>query len=238
MRIAVFTLPAERSLAIPQSCAIFVRSGTVSWQTRSSDVLMDANHALLFPVTAEPAALTAGEGPAALTVLSDPSIDFGRTPCLRIVSSGAFLEHYRLTCSRNDNDAAARLADLISKIRGDAPKKPNAASAHSPSYGRVMQLYVNATLSEPFSLRSVAQACALSPFTASRVFHREAGLPLRLYMRRLRLRVSLALIASCCELADIALELGFFDHAHFTKAFRSEFGIAPSQSRDFLAAAS
>jgi transcriptional regulator GlxA family with amidase domain len=69
------------------------------------------------------------------------------------------------------------------------------------------------------------------------VFHREAGIPLRTYVRRLRLRNALARISTARDLSQVALALGFFDQPHFTKAFRAEFGIAPSEWREVVAAA-
>jgi AraC-like DNA-binding protein len=214
---------------------VFVRSGAAAWQTRSSDVLMDVNHALIFPHDAQPAVLTASDFQSEITFLQHPLGDYGSTPCLRLVDSAAYLEHYRIALSPYCARTAERVARLIAALRENAQKKPASRSAHSPTYGRSMQLYLNAALRLPFTLRDVARACALSPFTASRVFHREAGIPLRIYARRLRLRTSLAHIAANRDLSRIAQELGFFDHAHFTKAFRNEFGLAPSQWREFVA---
>jgi AraC-like DNA-binding protein len=229
-----FTLPAERSFAIPLGCAVFVRCGTAAWQTHSSDVLMDVNHALLFPFDAQPAVITANESDAALTLFFGPNIDFGSAPSLRIVDSAWYLEHYRLALNANEADVPRRVSRMVNAIRGNAQTKPASRSAQSPTYGRSMQLYLNAALACPFSLRSIAQACGLSPFTASHVFHREAGIALRLYVRRLRLRTALGRIAADRDIAAVAQEFGFFDHAHFTKAFRAEFGIAPSEWRQFV----
>jgi AraC-like DNA-binding protein len=231
-----FTLPADRSVAVPAGCVVFVRSGAVAWQTRSSDVLVDVNHALLYPRDAQPSVLTAIEFDAELTVLQAALADYGVEPCVRLIDSPAFLEHYRLAFRAYQGDAPDRVAHLTAAVRTNASKKPASRSAHSPTYGRAMQLYLNAALARPFSLRDVAQACALSPFTASRVFHREAGIPLRIYVRRLRVRTSLARILAGRDLSAVAQDLGFFDHAHFTKAFRREFGIAPSQWREFIGA--
>jgi AraC-like DNA-binding protein len=231
-----FRLAAEHSVAVPPGSAVFVRSGAVAWQTRSSDVLLDPNHALLFPRNAEPSVLTASSTPAALTLIQDPQIDFGTAPCVRLIDSRTFLEQYRLAFSTDAIKATQHAARIVASIRAGALKKPVTRSAHSPTYGRIMQHFVNDTLTQRFSLRDLAQMCALSPFTASRVFHREAGIPLRVYVRRLRVRVALGRIAARRDLAQIALELGFFDHAHFTKAFRAEFGIAPSEWRDVITA--
>lgn len=231
MDIIAFRLHGRHSVALPGGSVVFVRGGAAAWQTRSRDVLLDANHALLFPEGSEPAALTASDGPASLTLFHESSVDLGRTPSVRIIDSLDFVEHFVLTLGARDASARDRFERLVWRLRNGCREKPATLSAHSPSYGRLMQRYVNAALARPFRLDELARAVALSPYTASRVFHREAGLPLRTYNRRLRLRTALARIADRHALSQVALELGFFDHAHFTKAFRAEFGITPSEWR-------
>jgi len=237
MDVSAFVLPPECSVAVRPASIAFVRSGTVSWQARDRDVLLDANYALLFPQGSAPGVLTADRAQACLTFVSASSLDFGPAPSVRLIDSPTFLEHYRLVVSAGCADSDEQIERIVSTLRMHAAEKPQSASAHSPSYGRSMQVYVNATLPQRFSLRAVAAACALSPFAASRTFHREAGIPLRTYIRRLRVRLSLPRIASARDLSEVALELGFFDHSHFTRAFRAEFGIAPSQWRELTATA-
>lgn len=214
MDIIAFRLYRDHSVAVPQECVAFVRGGTAAWQTRTGDVLLDPNHALLLPLGGEPAALTARGGAASLTLLCEPHFDYGAAPSAR-----------------------DRLAQLVLNLRTSSREKPVTLSAQSPGYGRVVQQCLNATLERPFRLDDVAKAVKLSPFTASRVFRRESGLPPRIYNRRLRLRTALARIADRHALSHVALELGFFDRAHFTKAFRAEFGFTPSEWRKYVIAA-
>ncbi|NIP90808.1 MAG: AraC family transcriptional regulator, partial [Gammaproteobacteria bacterium] len=51
------------------------------------------------------------------------------------------------------------------------------------------------------------------------------------YQMRLRLARSLVRLESCEELTDLALDLGFSSHSHFTAAFRAAFGVPPSVYR-------
>lgn len=235
MDVIAFRLHTGHRVAVPGGCALFVRGGVAAWQTRSGEVLFDANHALLMPRDARPFTVAAVDAPASFTLICDPRVDFGLQPTLRVLDSAEFFEHFCLTLSPSDASSSLRLARLVRTLRA-APEKPATSAPNSPGYGRVMQQYVNSTLAEPFELADVAHAAALSPFTASRVFHREAGLPLRVYVRRLRVRASLARIADRDDLAQVALQLGFFDHAHFTRSFRAEFGVTPAQWRAFTCA--
>jgi AraC-like DNA-binding protein len=80
------------------------------------------------------------------------------------------------------------------------------------------------------SLGDIARAVFSSPFHLARVFRRETGTSLHRQLNRLRLRLALEhLVNSRPDLTMLAFELGFSSHAHFTQAFRSEFGCAPSE---------
>ena len=60
------------------------------------------------------------------------------------------------------------------------------------------------------------------------------------YLRRLRTRLASDRLArGPVDLTDLALDLGFCDHSHFTNAFRRELGVPPSRiggAREFDAA--
>lgn len=82
---------------------------------------------------------------------------------------------------------------------------------------------------EALSLDQVAAACGASPFHASRVFRRVAGLSLHQQLTRLRLRAALnRLPAMRGRLTELALDLGFSSHSHFGNAFRAEYGDTPT----------
>jgi AraC family transcriptional regulator len=85
---------------------------------------------------------------------------------------------------------------------------------------------------EKLSLADLARAVFSSPFHLARIFRRETGLSLHQHLTRLRLRHALEHLADDKpDLTMLALDLGFSSHAHFSHAFRREFGSAPSQLR-------
>src|SRR5262245_13880094 len=85
---------------------------------------------------------------------------------------------------------------------------------------------------EKLSLADLARAVFSSPFHLARIFRRETGLSLHQQLTRLRLRHALEhLTGGKPDLTMLALDLGFASHAHFSHAFRREFGSAPSQLR-------
>jgi AraC-like DNA-binding protein len=95
------------------------------------------------------------------------------------------------------------------------------------------KLAVNERLESLPSLGELARGFGCSPFHLSRTFHRTAGMSLRAYVGRLRARRAADRLAGGVrDLTELALELGYADHSHFTNAFRQEWGVPPSRFRD------
>jgi len=66
------------------------------------------------------------------------------------------------------------------------------------------------------------------PAYLARTFRSHFGTPLGSYARRLRLTWAASQLSSTDDpIARIALEAGFFDQSHFTRAFRQSYGMTP-----------
>ena len=95
-----------------------------------------------------------------------------------------------------------------------------------------VKVAVNERIAALPSLRELASDVNCSPFYLSRVFHEITGMSLRRYVNRLRASMAAEQLANGkLDLTDLALELGFSDHSHFTNSFRKEWGIPPSRFR-------
>jgi len=78
------------------------------------------------------------------------------------------------------------------------------------------------------SLVDLARMAEMSRSHFSCMFHAVAGMPLRGYVRDLRLKRAHALLmAGRLSLTAVALESGFYDLPHFDKAFRRRLGVSP-----------
>jgi AraC-like DNA-binding protein len=85
---------------------------------------------------------------------------------------------------------------------------------------------------EPLDLAALAEVAHLSPKHLSRVFREAVGLAPMAYLRRHRLRWARdQLLATDASVTAIALEAGFKDTAHFSRAFRAEHGASPRELR-------
>ncbi|MBE2283790.1 MAG: AraC family transcriptional regulator [Prosthecobacter sp.] len=84
------------------------------------------------------------------------------------------------------------------------------------------------------SLTSAAMAreCGLSQSQFDRSFRRVFGTSARQYLLRVRVEAACRRLAETEDtVAALAVELGFFDHAHFTRCFRRIMGMTPAAYR-------
>src|SRR5205814_8374557 len=115
------------------------------------------------------------------------------------------------------------------------PMRPETRKAHR-ALVYATRVVLAKRLREKVTLDGLARAVFSSPFHLARIFRRETGMSLHTQQNRLRLRRALQDIADGArDLTELALDLGFSSHAHFTHAFTREFGHAPSRIRSCLA---
>jgi AraC family transcriptional regulator len=90
-------------------------------------------------------------------------------------------------------------------------------------------------LGDALTLTGLAQALDTSPYHLCRTFRASTGTTLHAYRNELRLRASLERLAEPgIDITNVALDLGYSSHSHFTAAFRRAFGQTPSAARRAL----
>jgi len=180
----------------------------------------------------------------------DPAAaDDERNP-LRLVSSRSSSDVFRrqrLLFERVRNDRAAdplyveeMAIDLLDRVVGDA----YAARPHSGiSPRRACELadaarrLVALGYARPLGLRQIADRLDTSVFHLCRVFRSVHGTTIHRHRTQLRIRHALECLANpAADLAQLAFDLGFSTHSHFTAAFKREFGATPSLVRAAVAA--
>lgn len=140
-----------------------------------------------------------------------------------------------LTTQNQKQETMARpgIARTSSVRTGRAGRRSAGASA-----GRVVVEVVRELVNgDPagLGLRDLARRAGCSAYHLSRVFHSETGLTLTAYRNRIRvLHAVAALEAGHPDLAALAADLGFADHAHLTRTVRRECGRTPSALRRIL----
>ena len=95
---------------------------------------------------------------------------------------------------------------------------------------------MRASFKRPIDLAEVAAACGVHPVHLARVFRQFYGVSPGEYLRGLRLdwaaaQLALASAGATHTLASLALQAGFSDQSHFTRAFKRHTGCTPAQYR-------
>lgn len=137
-------------------------------------------------------------------------------------------------------ETAVRLLDrvLANALRVFEPPAAPAKEPHVRSFETIqaVQAILIARYREPLSVEEIAQRAGVSVFHLCRLFRRRTGFSLHAWQTQLRLREALARVAGPgVDLTEVALDLGYSSHSHFTAAFRQAFGVPPSALRDATA---
>jgi len=93
--------------------------------------------------------------------------------------------------------------------------------------------HLESTLAFPPSIETLSALVGLHPHHFMRVFRSRYGETVGEYVRRRRLELADAALRAGDgrALSDIALDAGFCDQSHFTRAYRRQFGLTPGQRR-------
>jgi len=87
----------------------------------------------------------------------------------------------------------------------------------------------------PVSLAELATLAGVSRFQLLRGFARDIGVTPHAYLMQRRVRLARRLLANGYAPAEAAIEAGFADQSHLTRAFVRQFGVTPGRYRAALA---
>lgn len=128
-----------------------------------------------------------------------------------------------------DDLVVETIALLLQRHADVAARVPDAG--REPRVVRRLRDYLDARLAEDVSLDDLAREAALSRFHLLRVFRRATGMTPHAYLVNRRVARARTLLASGRDLAETALDSGFFDQSHFTRVFKRYTGLTPGQYR-------
>ena len=94
--------------------------------------------------------------------------------------------------------------------------------------------YLLANLAQPVRLEQLSELCNLSPTQFQRHFKAKMSMTPYAWLTRLRLEQSMKLLKSGACGTEVAHQVGYYDQAHFSKAFKLCYGISPSQINQSL----
>lgn len=138
---------------------------------------------------------------------------------------------------RNDSSSELVIEGLMLELLGSlARSRAGIASAPAPSWLRTVEEILHARYCDPPSVREMATVADVHPVHLARTFRARHGCSIAEYVCRLRVEAACTALSSTVRsLSEIALDTGFFDQSHFTKAFHRVIGTTPARFRASVA---
>lgn len=111
-------------------------------------------------------------------------------------------------------------------------RRLNKDSQQSPQWLKTVTEIIHDQFSEALTLDDIAKSAGVHPVYLSRVFRRHYRCTIGDYIRRLRVEyASHQILTSKATLLEIAMTAGFSDQSHFSRIFKRQMGITPTEYR-------
>lgn len=96
-----------------------------------------------------------------------------------------------------------------------------------------VQRYIRQNMDQPLNREVLADIAGFSVPHLHRIFTATKGERLARYVRRVRLeRAGMKLRFGAVDITEVALAAGYESHAAFSRAFKQQFGLSPSEFRE------
>ena len=89
--------------------------------------------------------------------------------------------------------------------------------------------YLNYNLHRQPTVSEIARYCNLSDASLKRLFEKYAGIGVHKYLTKLKIKAAMELLEEKESVANVAEKLGFTSQSYFSKAFKRETGMSPSE---------
>ncbi len=89
--------------------------------------------------------------------------------------------------------------------------------------------YMNTNMSKQPSIEEIAHFCNVSTASLKRIFDKYAGIGVHSYLLKLKIKASMELLRDGESVSVVAEKTGFNSQSYFSKAFKRETGIKPSE---------
>ena len=142
-------------------------------------------------------------------------------------------------CSERQEGWGLRLSGLLTCVLVDYARSfsshVGADTENSVYSGYVAQAlsYIDAHFAEPeLTVREIAAQVGVSADYLSRQFRKALGIGAQEYLKRYRFARAMALLQADMPVGEAAREVGFSSLCHFSREFKKELGVTPSQYRN------
>ncbi len=132
---------------------------------------------------------------------------------------------------RQDAAAPLMIEALLLQLLASGARAMDAAERKPEWLSRVTS-HIRTHAHQPLTLSGLAEVGAVSLSRLSHGFREHTGKSITEYIREYRLRIAArALRQTARPIKDIALNFGFYDHAHFSREFAKMHGVPPIEYR-------
>jgi AraC-like DNA-binding protein len=164
----------------------------------------------------------------ALLVFLDPEDEAGAALAARVRGSGVGA-WIGAAAELAEMPRALELPALLAKVLAAAGTAPEPRELHR-GVREVLRLLPDRVGDDSaVRIAELAKRAALSESRLMHLFRAQVGIPLRPYMRWLRLRHAANVVRTGGTLTEAAHAAGFADSAHLSTTFHKTFGISPSE---------
>lgn len=157
----------------------------------------------------------------------DTSIHCEKGP-LTLLYKRAYSEFVRM-----DDVAPMAIEGLVLEMLAEVSRRQTEGAVEkAPRWLRQAEDILHERFSECLTLSDISDAVGVHPVHLSRVFRKQYHCTIGDYIRRLRIDyASRQILDSRATLLEIAIAAGFSDQSHFSRIFKREMGITPTEYR-------
>ncbi|MCG6167720.1 helix-turn-helix domain-containing protein [Leptospira sp. FAT2] len=163
--------------------------------------------------------------------LSSPNYEFLRASNQEKENQGIFItlqEENQLFEKINQilaTDSEESLVELLNQI---PPLSDDESRVIDERIQKIVDL-ITSMPQEDHSAKDLAEIAGMSVSNLEHQFKKEVGIPFHSFRTWFRLKLTVYSLLHGMSHTDAAHRAGFFDSAHFTRTFRSTFGLPPSE---------
>jgi AraC family transcriptional regulator len=129
-----------------------------------------------------------------------------------------------------DNVAPLVIEGLILEMLAEVARHRERADGGLPHWLKIAKELVHERFSEALTLNDISNAAGVHPVYLSRAFRKHQRCTVGEYIRRLRVEyASRQILSSKATLLEIATSAGFSDQSHFSRVFKRQMGMTPTE---------
>lgn len=143
-----------------------------------------------------------------------------------IITQPYFINYHSFFNELNEKNMLDVLSELLLNNQSEEYKTT------SKKYLSEIVNYITNNSNEKITLDFLEKKFKINKFKLCRLFNSEIGISPIEYQNSIRIEKSKSLFYQTNTISEIALEVGYFDHSHFTHNFKKYIGITPKQYKN------